>query len=379
MLVVFILNANWRLSVAWVSLSTILLFSYFFFFVFFFTFQHVRPVATATSANWSAHVARMETATNRPACVAVCQGTQGQAAQSVSMLTERRACFRELFVTTTNVVFQLLIVCRAWDSIMFGICFSDGCCCHSGSVEHFLSCFKRLIRQSVRARVSQWQESARWMASMTRGHMCVGGGGGGVRTHACLTCFFMCFCVFVLSECTSGTYGQDCAKKCTCQHGGTCDFRTGACVCPSGWNGTSCEKGTLSVVSLPRPPFSCLHSSRIHQSWPHRASPVHVHLKYNSQCWLAWLCSYSQTLTSAKSWVAVARSVPTHQDRMSVHVYQRTLWREMAGAVEHQVSNLMFSRCVQKALKNALKNLAMVVNCFSIKESAHHKHVGQCD
>ena len=346
---------------AWVSLSTILLFSSF----FFFTFQHVRPVATATSANWSAHVARMETATNRPACVAVCQGTQGQAAQCVSMLTKRRACFRELFVTMTNVVFQLLIVCRAWDSIMFGICFSGGCCCHSGSVQQSCPASNDLSgKVCVRARacVTMTRKCQMNGKHDTWAHVCWGGGGGRgrrVRTHARLTCFFMCFCVFVLSECTSGNYGQDCAKKCTCQHGGTCDFRTGACVCPSGWNGTSCEKGTFSVVSLPRPPFSCLHSSRIHQSRPLRASPVHVHLKYNSQCWLAWLCSYSQTLTSAKSWVAVARSVPTHQDRMSVHVYQRTLWREMAGAVEHQVSDLMFSRCVQKALKNALKNLVI--------------------
>jgi hypothetical protein len=45
-----------------------------------------------------------------------------------------------------------------------------------------------------------------------------------------------------LEVCPLGTYGVDCMGQCSCQHGGACDARTGACSCRPGWRGEWCHQ-----------------------------------------------------------------------------------------------------------------------------------------
>ncbi|KAF6125933.1 N-acetylglucosamine-1-phosphodiester alpha-N-acetylglucosaminidase [Phyllostomus discolor] len=40
--------------------------------------------------------------------------------------------------------------------------------------------------------------------------------------------------------CSNGSFGEDCAKKCQCQNGATCDPVLGTCTCPPGFTGDSC-------------------------------------------------------------------------------------------------------------------------------------------
>ncbi|XP_036885782.1 N-acetylglucosamine-1-phosphodiester alpha-N-acetylglucosaminidase isoform X2 [Sturnira hondurensis] len=40
--------------------------------------------------------------------------------------------------------------------------------------------------------------------------------------------------------CSNGSFGEDCAKKCQCQNGATCDPARGTCTCPPGFTGDSC-------------------------------------------------------------------------------------------------------------------------------------------
>ncbi|KAM5330091.1 N-acetylglucosamine-1-phosphodiester alpha-N-acetylglucosaminidase isoform 2-T2 [Glossophaga mutica] len=40
--------------------------------------------------------------------------------------------------------------------------------------------------------------------------------------------------------CSNGSFGEDCAKKCQCQNGATCDPAWGTCTCPPGFTGDSC-------------------------------------------------------------------------------------------------------------------------------------------
>ncbi|XP_028355562.1 N-acetylglucosamine-1-phosphodiester alpha-N-acetylglucosaminidase isoform X1 [Physeter macrocephalus] len=40
--------------------------------------------------------------------------------------------------------------------------------------------------------------------------------------------------------CTSGSFGEDCAKKCQCHNGATCDPVRGTCACPPGFTGDIC-------------------------------------------------------------------------------------------------------------------------------------------
>ena len=42
--------------------------------------------------------------------------------------------------------------------------------------------------------------------------------------------------------CKQGSYGPNCAAKCTCQNGALCNRKTGACTCTAGWTGTDCNK-----------------------------------------------------------------------------------------------------------------------------------------
>ncbi|XP_046357626.2 uncharacterized protein LOC124135954 isoform X3 [Haliotis rufescens] len=45
------------------------------------------------------------------------------------------------------------------------------------------------------------------------------------------------------SQCTSTTFGVNCASQCTCTFANTafCNFVDGSCTCNTGWNGTNCE------------------------------------------------------------------------------------------------------------------------------------------
>lgn len=40
--------------------------------------------------------------------------------------------------------------------------------------------------------------------------------------------------------CSNGSFGEDCAKKCQCQNGATCDPAQGTCTCPPGFTGDNC-------------------------------------------------------------------------------------------------------------------------------------------
>lgn len=57
--------------------------------------------------------------------------------------------------------------------------------------------------------------------------------------------FYICICVFVVSECPAGQFGSDCQDRCECQNSGQCDRQTGQCVCQPGWTGERCENGKV--------------------------------------------------------------------------------------------------------------------------------------
>lgn len=57
--------------------------------------------------------------------------------------------------------------------------------------------------------------------------------------------FYICLCVFVVSECAAGRFGSDCQDRCECQNSGQCDRQTGQCVCQPGWTGERCENGKV--------------------------------------------------------------------------------------------------------------------------------------
>lgn len=45
------------------------------------------------------------------------------------------------------------------------------------------------------------------------------------------------------TDCTSGFFGEDCAQKCQCHNGATCDPVQGTCACPPGFTGDTCVQG----------------------------------------------------------------------------------------------------------------------------------------
>ncbi|XP_048576830.1 N-acetylglucosamine-1-phosphodiester alpha-N-acetylglucosaminidase [Nematostella vectensis] len=44
-----------------------------------------------------------------------------------------------------------------------------------------------------------------------------------------------------LQACPSGTFGVNCAQKCLCYNGGSCDVVSGTCTCRPGWMGRLCQ------------------------------------------------------------------------------------------------------------------------------------------
>lgn len=35
--------------------------------------------------------------------------------------------------------------------------------------------------------------------------------------------------------CPAGKHGEECKSECRCQNGGSCNPKTGECICTSGW------------------------------------------------------------------------------------------------------------------------------------------------
>lgn len=44
-------------------------------------------------------------------------------------------------------------------------------------------------------------------------------------------------------RCPAGTYGIMCQHTCNCHHNATCQQDTGACICPPGYTGPTCDMG----------------------------------------------------------------------------------------------------------------------------------------
>lgn len=100
--------------------------------------------------------------------------------------------------------------------------------------------------------------------------------------------------------CTSGFFGEDCAQKCQCHNGATCDPVQGTCACPPGFAGDTCvqgkQEGPLSqpggsptrgcfCVSLALPtPGRILAAQR--EAWPPRPPPLSWLLP--AECPLGW-------------------------------------------------------------------------------------------
>ena len=43
------------------------------------------------------------------------------------------------------------------------------------------------------------------------------------------------------TPCSAGLYGEGCNQPCACANDALCHHITGACECPPGWTGTSCN------------------------------------------------------------------------------------------------------------------------------------------
>lgn len=54
----------------------------------------------------------------------------------------------------------------------------------------------------------------------------------------------LCLCP---AACAPGSFGPSCSQRCRCQRGGSCDPVHGACSCPAGFYGTSCEHGKVTA------------------------------------------------------------------------------------------------------------------------------------
>lgn len=74
--------------------------------------------------------------------------------------------------------------------------------------------------------------------------------------------FFMNLLHFILyfSGCPLGFYGLGCLHTCACKNGASCDAVTGQCLCPLGYHGVHCEKGTgAPLMAKPKTELKKLH------------------------------------------------------------------------------------------------------------------------
>ena len=69
-----------------------------------------------------------------------------------------------------------------------------------------------------------------------------------------------------------GTWGNQCANKCQCMNGATCDPVTGYCNCTAGWLGTTCDTGDLLLhAHVP-------HIIHTHSTYTH--THIHTHIAH---------------------------------------------------------------------------------------------------
>lgn len=64
------------------------------------------------------------------------------------------------------------------------------------------------------------------------------------------TCFIpQCHaCACLCTACTPGWFGRNCASRCLCQNGATCDVFTGSCLCAAGYQGSTCDQRKTALA-----------------------------------------------------------------------------------------------------------------------------------
>ena len=57
----------------------------------------------------------------------------------------------------------------------------------------------------------------------------------------------------LLTECSSTTFGQNCASQCTCDFSNTqsCEKTNGTCTCNAGWQGVNCTEDVPECTNDP--------------------------------------------------------------------------------------------------------------------------------
>jgi len=57
---------------------------------------------------------------------------------------------------------------------------------------------------------------------------------------------------FIEIACPPGRFGKNCEALCECGLNHLCDYRTGACLCKSGFQGANCDEGKRWLYELRR-------------------------------------------------------------------------------------------------------------------------------
>lgn len=87
-------------------------------------------------------------------------------------------------------------------------------------------------------------------------------------------------------DCPEGRWGLGCQEICpTCEHGGSCDPETGACLCRPGFVGSRCQDGECHPAWAPGP------------AWPLALPPTHI-LSAATVCPAGWFGAGCQTRCS---------------------------------------------------------------------------------
>ena len=94
------------------------------------------------------------------------------------------------------------------------------------------------------------------------------------------------------SECSNGTFGENCSQQCHCVTG-RCDVSTGQCLdtgqCRDGWTSTSCDKGSMC----------------------HRVVVVTVFVGFNHCCccFAVWILLFGILFVMVFSWLVLLLSL----------------------------------------------------------------------